>query len=212
MLPFPDNNQKLFCCFVCARIFKQYKEMQDHIIESHEQGREYLICPVKHCGAAVRDLRFHFRNKHKSCKCPENIQLRATVLYDIKIPGKRRKLPNFKEGYIISAKNNGKKMHYRSSWEEQVYESLEKMGDVIAYDVEPFSIPYYFKGKRHRYFPDLKVTYTNGIVEIWEIKPQTQITNERNQAKFKSAEYFCHQRGWKLEIITEQRIQKLKNS
>ena len=95
--------------------------MQKHVIEAHEEGREYIICPVKHCECAVRDLRFHMRVKHSSLKIPQLKQMQALVMYDVKSPTKRKKLPNFKEGFIVSGKNDGRKMQYRSSYEEQTY-------------------------------------------------------------------------------------------
>lgn len=211
MIEFPDSNKRLYSCFVCGVTFEEYKDMASHVIETHEESREYLICPVKHCGAPVRDLVFHFRNRHPSCKCPKNCQLRATIMYDIKNPKKRKKLPTFKSGYVESKKNN-KNMHYRSSYEEQVYNCLENMGEVLSYDVEPFGIPYYYKGKSHKYYPDLKIQMNDGSVVIWEIKPSVQTATKQNSSKFKAAEYFCQLRGWKFEVITEQRIQQLKRT
>jgi hypothetical protein len=208
-MKFPDGNKRLYQCFVCGEVFKSYPEMSNHVIENHEEGREYIICPVKHCANPVRDMRFHFKTKHPALKCPQNCQLRAIVMYDIQ-GSKRKKLPNFKEGFIISEKNNGKKMHYRSGWEEAVYNCLEKLGDVLSYEVEPFPIPYYHRGKSHRYFPDLRVHYANGAVEVWEIKPRVQKVLPQNSAKFKAATHFCQTRGWTFEIITENEIASLK--
>jgi len=205
-----DNNQRKFCCFVCAEIFNTYPEMRDHIIEGHEEGREYLVCPLKHCGCPVRDLRLHFRTKHPSVKCPQNGQLRATVMYDTKNPNKKRKLPNFKEGYIISEKNNGKQLHYRSGYELEVYESLEKIGDVLRYEVEPFSVEYFFRAKKKQYFPDLLVEYSDGAIEIWEIKPANQCKLMQNQSKWNAAKHHCQLRGWSFQVISEDDIMNLK--
>ena len=210
MMNFQDNNKRHFQCFICGLVFKMYDEMKKHIFEKHEESREYIVCPVKHCGAPVRDLRFHFRTRHPACKCPKTGQMRATVMYDVKAPGKRRKIPTFKEGYIVSKKNNGEKMHYRSGYEKEVYDCLERIGDVIAYKVEPFSVPYYHKGKMRQYFPDLLIQYSDGSVEMWEVKPSNQTAASQNQAKFKAAELYCTQRGWRWDIITEQRIEQLK--
>lgn len=208
-IDFGNTNQRMYSCFVCAKTFRNFEEFKSHIFEKHEEGREYLVCPVKYCGCPARDLRYHFRTKHPSLKIPENIQLRATVMYDTKTPGKRRKVPNFKEGYIISEKN-GKKVHYRSGYELEVYNTLEKIGEVLAYECEPFGIHYFYKGKRRQYFPDLKVVYSDGRVEIWEVKPANQTATDQNTAKFAAAEQYCKLRGWNFDVITEQRIQQLK--
>jgi rubredoxin len=206
---FPDNKERKYQCFVCGVVFNNYNEMKDHVIEVHEEGREYLVCPVKFCGAPVRDLRFHFRNKHPACKCPEDRQLRATIMYDIKGPNKRKKLPNFENGFHVSTKT-GKKMHFRSGYERDVYECLDKLGDVLRYEVEPFSVPYFYKGKKKQYFPDLLVEFSSGAIEIWEIKPSNQTVLEQNKAKWEAAKYYCKLRGWVFEPITEQRISQLK--
>lgn len=210
MIEFPNNNQRKFQCFICGIVYKTYDEMRKHVFEAHEEGREYLVCPVKYCGAPVRDLRQHFRSRHPACKCPENGQIRATVMYDVSTPNKRKKLPNFKEGFIVSDKNHGKKMHYRSGYEKEVYECLEKLQDVTKYDVEPFSVTYYFKGKKKQYFPDLLVEFNDGNVEIWEIKPSNQTVLEQNQAKWNAAKHYCQLRGWHFDVYTETRIEQLK--
>ena len=210
MLPFiANNNKRKFSCFVCGIIFDSPNEFKNHIISTHEEGRVYLICPNKSCGWPCRDLRFQFRNTHPSCKCPEDRQLRATVMYDLKTPGKKKKIPNFQNGFHISAKT-GKKMHFRSGYEREVYECLDKLGEVLRYEVEPFSIPYFFKGKKKNYYPDLLVEFSSGAIEIWEIKPSNQTALEQNKAKWDAAKYYCQLRGWSFEPITEQRIGQLK--
>lgn len=210
-LPFaPNNNKRKYQCFVCGVVFETYDEMKKHVFEEHEEGREYLVCPVKHCGCPVRDMRFHFRTRHPSLKMPKTGQLRATVMYDVRTPNKRKKLPTFKEGFLISEKNNGKQMHYRSGYEKDVYEALERIGDILKYDVEPFAIDYFFRGKKKQYFPDLIVEYGDGTVEVWEVKPSNQTVLAQNKAKWEAAKHYCAIRGWGFDVITEQRIQQLK--
>lgn len=208
-LPFVQNDGKRkFSCFVCSRIFSTVSEYRQHIIDSHEEGREYLVCPLERCRIPVRDLRAHFKKHHPFNKCPA-CQLRATVFYDARTPNKRRKLPTFEEGYMESKKNQ-RPVHYRSGYEKEVYNCLEQMNDVLRYVVEPICIPYYLKGKRRNYYPDLKVEFVSGNVEVWEIKPANQTGTPQNQAKFKAVEQFCRARGWQFEVITETRIQQLK--
>ncbi len=91
-----------------------------------------------------------------------------------------------------------------------VYESLERLGDVLKYTVEPFGIEYYFRRKKKQYFPDLLVEFADGAVELWEIKPQKQTNIAQNKPKWESAKHHCLLRGWKFEVITEQRIEQLK--
>lgn len=207
---FPDNKKRVWQCFVCGECQDNALAFKSHVIETHEEGREYLMCPVPLCGWPCRDLRAHFRKSHPSYKCPKDRQLRATIMYDVRSPSKRKRLPNFQSGFYVSAKNQGKQMHYRSSWEKQVYECLEQMGDVLRWAVEPFSIPYYYRGKQKQYYPDILVEFADGSKEIWEVKPANQFQLAQNKAKWAAAKHYCQLRGWNFEPITEQRIQQIK--
>lgn len=199
-----------FQCYVCGLLYDDYNEFKQHITSEHEEGREYLLCPLKHCRAPVRDLRAHFRTCHKGIVLPESVQMRATVFYDVREPKKIKRKVSFKEGYLLSHKNSMQKVHFRSSYEEQVYLCLENAGEVLRYLVEPIKIPYFLNGKRHNYYPDLVVHFADQKVEVWEIKPSNQSNLERNKAKWEAARYYCLLRGWKFIVITETLIQKLK--
>ena len=104
--------KRKFQCFICAGIFDDYTKFKTHIIETHEEGREYILCPLARCQAPVRDLRAHFRAFHKFDKVPKAQQMRASVFYDVKNPKKRRKVSHFKEGYHTSPKNHGEQAHF----------------------------------------------------------------------------------------------------
>ena len=89
---------KKFSCFVCYEIFDLYCDFKEHIIKNHEEAREYLICPLKHCQCPVRDLRIHFKAKHPGIILPKTIQMRATVWYDFKDGVRKKKTTGFKDG------------------------------------------------------------------------------------------------------------------
>lgn len=210
-LPFPEPNKpkKQFQCFVCGMVQNTYEEFKSHIIEKHEEGREYLTCPLKHCMSPVRELSSHFKAKHPNIPLPKTIQHRVAVMYDISSTDKRKRKVSFKSGFFES-KKNGKSMHYRSSWEETFYKCLEVKGDVFSYDVEPFKIPYFYKSQKKHYYPDLIVKFADGRIEICEIKPANQTGLEQNKAKWAACEHFCQLRGWKFTVYTEVLIEKLK--
>lgn len=214
MLPFQkDNNKRKWMCFVCGREFEEYDPYKEHIIESHEEGREYVLCPLARCGAPVRDLRLHFKAKHPSEKgVPKVGQMKALVWKDHSTrTGKmKQRKPKFREGYLVSGKNGGKEMHYRSGYECEVYECLECLPEVIKYDVEPFKVQYTFEGEVHEYNPDLSVLFDDGHVEIWEIKPSNQTSLPRNTAKWSACQQHCEARGWNFIVMTEKGIGKLK--
>lgn len=198
-------------CFVCGHRSDEYGDYCSHIISEHDECRDYVLCPVDTCKCPVRCLTTHFKVKHKNRVMPKNIQNKATIWRDIS-PNKkiRTRKPNFKEGYFHSQKNGGKDMYYRSGYERDVYQCLEIDDDVKAFTAEPFRIPYYFNNEWHNYTPDLKLEYVDGVVDIWEIKPATQIEAEQNKAKWKSMNAYAEQYGWNFTVITETGINLLK--
>lgn len=199
-----------FVCFVCGVPFDTYSEYCGHIRENHEEGREFVKCPLARCQAPVRDLRLHFRVKHPSEKPPTQGQMRALIWSDQKQPSKKKKKMQFAEGYITSQKNGGVNLHYRSSWERDVYMCLENCDDVEGYKVENFPVEYYWKGRRKRYFPDLFIAFKDGHYEVWEIKPSNQKQMEVNKAKWLACEGHCAARNWTFKVITEDEIRQLK--
>lgn len=217
-LPFdlPNKNKRRWQCFVCGREYTEYDPYKTHIIEEHEEGRDYVLCPLKRCGAPVRDLRMHFKVKHRGEKIPAGTQHKSTVWRDQKVKGGKKEIvtrkPTFMRGVLISNKPNmkGREIPYRSGYERRVYECLEVLTDVLYYDTETEKIPYYFEGERHIYLPDLKIAVADGHIEVWEIKPATQTSNPKNEAKWKAAEDYCNVRGWKFVVVTEVGINKLE--
>ena len=124
------------------------------------------------------------------------------------------------------------KIRYMSSWELKCDEFLDNSTSVLEWSSEELVIPYLkpTDGKVHRYFPDYWVKYRNRdgeiIEEVWEIKPSKevspptrrgkrkkqqlyeQLTHAINIAKWKQAQAFCNQRGWKFRILTEKELFK----
>lgn len=200
-------NARNFQCFVCFNCLNSFDEFKGHIIEKHEEGRDYIICPVDWCQYPVRDIRMHFKAKHPSLKLPTVKQMKAIVFRD----GKEKKVrkPKFRSGFMFSQKNN-KEFYYRSNLECETLELLEQIDKVVKYDVEPIEINYFFNGESHKYIPDLSIFYEDKNIEIVEIKPSNQFSLPVNQAKWKAAEHFCQTRGWKFTVINEREINKLK--
>lgn len=199
-------------CFVCSNKFLNYEEYKLHITEEHEEGQDYILCPIKDCNAPVRDVAMHVKVKHPEIKGNVPGPQKAIIWRDFKGDKIKNKKPHFRKGSMISIKNNGKEMKYRSGLECEVYECLEVIPQVVKYDVEPIKggIPYLHDGKVRHYFPDLSILYENGSIEIWEIKPHTQKDWEINQDKWESAKQFCELRGWTFNVITDLGLGKLK--
>lgn len=210
---FTNDKERKWQCFVCGKSHYDFESFKDHIRHSHEEGREFVICPLERCMAPVRDLRAHFKAKHPYDKLPAVRQTRAVIWKDVSLKdGKKAKTkaPKFREGHLISQKNGGAEMHYRSGLECKVYEILEAMPEVAAYEVEPISIPYLFEGSQHHYFPDLRIRFSDGRIAVWEIKPANQTDIPKNDAKWSAAEVYCKTRGWEFMVLTERGVDKLK--
>lgn len=119
---------------------------------------------------------------------------------------------------------------YRSSWELKLMNRLDTHPDVIWWKSEELIIPYRspVDGKVHRYFPDFVVHLKNtqGIPEtiMIEVKPESQTKPPKkpekitkryinevftwgiNSEKWKMAEEYCKDRGWRFEIFTEKEL------
>jgi len=215
-LPFnvPNKDKRKFQCFVCGVMFQDFLAFKNHIVVEHEEGRDYVLCPLPHCGAPVRDLKLHFKCKHSHTKMPKVAMTKAMIWKDISPKGRKSgklktKKPKFKDGWHESSKV-AKKLHYRSGYEKTVYECLDLDLDVLTYDAEPFEVPYIHKGKGRKYTPDIIVKFIDGHTEVWEVKPGTQTLLEVNQNKWRAADKACQHRGWQFKVITEKGIDVLK--
>jgi hypothetical protein len=116
---------------------------------------------------------------------------------------------------------------YRSLWELKVMKYLDENTNVIYWASEELVIPYVspVDNRVHRYFPDFVVKVLNKegkeTTMVLEVKPEKQtrppkqkrktkqflqevVTYAINEAKWKAAEMFCLEHGWKFKIITEK--------
>jgi hypothetical protein len=200
-------------CFVCGEQHPSYEEYKTHILDTHEEGREYIKCPT--CEAPVRDMGMHFAVKHPNRVCPKGTQMKVTIWYDFTKDGKKKaRKPKFRDGYFVSEKN-GTELHYRSGYECEVYELLEQDKEVASYEAEPFKVPYYWinpagQGEWLNYIPDLRVNYSDGRVQIMEIKPANQTGLDKNKAKWAAMNDYAKKFGWEFTVITEVGIGKMK--
>jgi hypothetical protein len=193
---------------VCGINLNDHQEYKAHIINEHEEGRDYVLCPLSRCSFPVRCVRTHYKAHHPKEALPKTKQLKATIWRDF-TKSKKQQKPKFKEGYFESKKNK-KILHYRSGYELEVYKALENISSVIEYYVEPIKIGYLFEGKKHTYNPDLVVIFDDNHKEVWEIKPSNQTDLPKNNAKWVACDNYCQMRGWKFVVITERGINKLK--
>jgi hypothetical protein len=118
---------------------------------------------------------------------------------------------------------------YRSLWEKYCFKWCDENTNVKYWSSEEVVIPYFYEvdKKYHRYFMDLKITYTNGTTILVEIKPKKEtapptfngrktkqyisegLTYVKNMNKWVAAQKFAADNGWGFEIWTEDTLHKM---
>lgn len=201
------NTGRNYCCFVCDQSFEEIDLLRSHIVINHKEGDDYVVCPV--CTSPTRDLVAHYRSKHIGEIIPQGAQTRALIIRDIKKKGNKNKLiTKFKQGNFYSEKNKCN-IFFRSGLELKFIKHLEKNPKVRKYKAESLQIEYFFNGGNHNYIPDILVEYTDGKIELWEIKPKSQTKWDKNIAKWKAANIYCKKRNWEFIVMTENALKKL---
>jgi len=118
---------------------------------------------------------------------------------------------------------------YRSSWELKAMKWFDEHPQVLWWSSEELIIPYVspVDNRPHRYFPDFiaQMKQSNGSVMTYviEVKPEAQtkmpvkrkrtqryiseaVTYAVNQEKWRAADVFCQEHGWKFIILTEKEL------
>ena len=121
------------------------------------------------------------------------------------------------------------KVIYRSLWEKYCFKWCDEETTVKSWSSEEVVIPYLYEVDRkyHRYFMDLKITFTSGQTILVEIKPDKEtrpptvsgrktkryitegLTYVKNMNKWKTAKEYADNRGWGFEIWTEDTLHKM---
>jgi hypothetical protein len=131
--------------------------------------------------------------------------------------------PSFPKKY----KGDPTNIVYRSLWERTFMKYCDTNENILEWFSEEIAVPYRspIDNKIHRYFPDfyIKVKESNGSIKKYliEIKPKKQTIEPqiqkrrtkgyiyevyeyaKNQAKWKAAEEWCADRGYKFKVLTE---------
>lgn len=126
-------------------------------------------------------------------------------------------------------KGDANNIIYRSSWELRVMKYFDDNPSVLWWASEELVIPYKspVDNRMHRYFPDfvarLKQRDGSEKTLVIEVKPDAQTrmpTQKRktkryiqeaatyavNQEKWRAADLFCKEHGWKFQLITEKEL------
>ena len=106
---------------------------------------------------------------------------------------------------------------------------LDEQKFIASWSSEEVIVPYRCKtdGLMHRYFVDVKLTFTDGRTLLVEVKPAKEtapprkpsrktakyitevMTYAKNISKWEAAAEYAADRGWTFEIWTEDTLRKL---
>ena len=111
------------------------------------------------------------------------------------------KKTKYKTGMYFSSKLN-RELLFRSSWEQKFFKCIDNDINVLVYDTECIPIDYFYMQKRV-YYPDLLITYIDGLRKLIEIKPTRYINKLKNKAKFDAAQKYSNSHGISFEVWTE---------
>lgn len=117
---------------------------------------------------------------------------------------------------------------YRSLWERDTFNWCDLNPKIKHWSSEETVVPYFYDvdKKYHRYFVDIKITFTDGRTILVEIKPEKETTppagqkrtkryiNEaltyvKNMNKWEAANEFAKDRGWEFQIWTEKTLYEM---
>ena len=117
---------------------------------------------------------------------------------------------------------------YRSMWERHCFVWCDNNPNIKEWSSEEVVIPYFWDiDKRyHRYFMDLKITFTNGQTLLVEIKPEKEtkppkrpdkskryineaMTYVKNQNKWQAADNYAKDRNWEFVVWTEKDLTRM---
>lgn len=120
------------------------------------------------------------------------------------------------------------KVTYRSLWELHSFKWCDDNPSVKYWSSEEVVVPYFWDidKKMHRYYVDLKITFTDGKVILVEIKPDKEtkvpkrpdkskryineaMTYVKNMNKWEAANSYAKDRGWDFQIWTENTLKTM---
>jgi tnsA endonuclease N terminal len=117
----------------------------------------------------------------------------------------------YKTGHFYSRKMQTK-ITYKSSYEYTFYKHLESNTEVVKFFLEPIKIPYVdADGLKKNYIPDCLVLYSDGRIELCEIKPSNALKAINVKRKARAAVNYLkeHSPNVTYRFVTEKEIFKI---
>ncbi len=104
------------------------------------------------------------------------------------------------QGSFFSEKNQ-EDFEYKSSYELAYLKKIEEDIEVIKYIYEPFDLYYTDSyGKQRIYRPDFMVLFSNGSIQISEVKPKVMLRDFDVQAKAKACGVYIKENFKDIDI------------
>lgn len=95
-------------------------------------------------------------------------------------------------------------VQYESGLELDIMTLLERSDQVSFYQEQPVAIPYSFKGRLRKYYPDLLVATVDGRCLLVEVKPTDSMALSINRAKANAGRAWAHARGWGWLVVSDR--------
>lgn len=95
-------------------------------------------------------------------------------------------------------------VQYESGLELDILTLLERSEQVSYYQEQPVLIPYIFKGRKLKYYPDLFVATLDGRGLLVEVKPTDNMALSINRAKASAGRAWAHAQGWGWLVVSDR--------
>jgi hypothetical protein len=190
------NYGKNFSGEKSSRYGKTHTEEVRKIISEKVSGKNHRLYGKTHTEETKKRMR---ENSYWRGKKRPDISKSMSIRHND--PEYRKKISSSgfsNNGIYIS--NKAGEVRYRSSWEKEVFESLDCDVSVEKYVVEPFGLEYVYDNKIRTYYPDLLIQYTDGSQMLVEIKPKDMIQYPIVRAKFRAACAYCKENGIRFKV------------
>lgn len=113
-----------------------------------------------------------------------------------------------KRGTYVSTKT-GREHRFKSGWEEAVMKYLDSEATVLDWNYECVRIPYMYDNHKRWYVPDFVFTRTDGVKEMWEVKPSQFALTERVMNTSAAGRAYCIANDMEYVLATEHTLKML---
>lgn len=98
-------------------------------------------------------------------------------------------------------------VHFESQLERDFCYQLEFDSSVLRFREQPATVSIRYRGKWHRYTPDLAAERRDGIT-IYEVKPRRRAVRSEMQDVFDAAQEHFSEQGYRYQVVTEEDIRR----